>query len=86
MAKASTKDYEDDEPKAKSAAKAEEKVESKLKAGGHIAPADMRKEVAGKPLEDLSADIDSARAPYPHGSPRDPADIFEEGHGYRKAE
>jgi hypothetical protein len=60
-------------------------IEPKVKAGDHIKPATMRKDVEGTVLEDLSADPDSARAPYPSGSPRDPEDIFEEQHGYRKA-
>jgi hypothetical protein len=44
----------------------------------------MRKDVEGKPLADLSADADSVRAPYPQGNPRDPEDIFEEQHGFRR--
>lgn len=79
MAKAAAK-YDEDVATEEAAPKA------KAKGGGHPKPSSMRQDVAGKPLEDLSADIDSARTPYPTGSPRDPADIFEEQNGYRKAE
>ena len=72
------------EKKPAKAADPDKPLEAKLKGGGHVKPADMRKEVQGKPLEDLSEDVDSARRPYPHGSPRDPEDIFEEQHGYRR--
>lgn len=81
-----TKIKGDEEVEKTPKAASDKPIGPKVKAGGHIAPANMRKEVAGKPLEDLSEDPDSVRAPYPQGSPRDPADIFEEGHGYRKAE
>jgi hypothetical protein len=62
----------------------EKPLAPKIKAGDHPNPSTMRQDVAGKPQEDLSADIDSARTPYPVGSPPDPEDIFEEQHGYRK--
>lgn len=86
MAKIKGDEELEKEPKAAKAADDDKPLEAKVKGGGHIKPTDMRKEVQGKPLEDLSEDVDSARRPYPTGSPRDPADIFEEQHGYRKAE
>jgi hypothetical protein len=73
-----------DEGPASDAFPVEKPAEPKIKGGDHPKPSTMRQDVAGKPQEDLSADIDSARTPYPVGSPPDPEDIFEEQHGYRK--
>jgi len=35
--------------------------------------------------ENLSADVESAQKPYPHGSPPDPEDEFEKIHGFRRS-
>lgn len=83
--KTTTAPAPDDAPEAVSAPVPVEKpAESKIKAGDHPKPSTLRQDVAGKVQDDLSADVDSARAPYPVGKPRDPEDIFEEQHGYRR--
>lgn len=84
MAKTPTKEDEFVEKKPVDAVPVDEPIKTKIKGGGHIKPSDMRKDVENTVLADLSEDVDSARAPYPTGSPRDPDDIFEEQHGYRK--